>query len=361
MGKLGWPFWTKLVVVTVGLTGGVVFMYIQCKQYLNLCARWRARNRILLIQNAPEKTIPHHSQSPVTNSHQSSMEPNLGANNNQISVSLHRNDSSILVISAPLNNNFSSGTSGMINSEALSHNMTATQPHHIVANIENNYELDDDISCSNISFKHHLRHQDGEGTSSRGSLHNVFDNTSISTTNTSATARNMLAGDNDSNFHRIIPEGRDEEEEAGRELDNDSRKVATAKARYESGDAKLGTSMFVENGDILNDKNYPKLAHHHSQFLLPSAISPRFAEAVDARQKERRRYSDTKLLQNNSCNFENEFLINKTALFGESTRGRSEDLIFERCDDVFDPIDLNIQNILEMDMQTNRTNDDEQN
>lgn len=42
---IGWPFWTKLVVVTVGLTGGVVFMYIQCRQYLHLCHRWRARNR----------------------------------------------------------------------------------------------------------------------------------------------------------------------------------------------------------------------------------------------------------------------------------------------------------------------------
>lgn len=62
-GLIGWPFWTKLVVVTVGLTGGVVFMYIQCKQYLNLCNRWRARNRILLIQNAPEKI--HPPQSPV--------------------------------------------------------------------------------------------------------------------------------------------------------------------------------------------------------------------------------------------------------------------------------------------------------
>ena len=44
---IGWPFWTKLVVVTVGLTGGIVFMYIQCKQYLNLCTRWRARNRLI--------------------------------------------------------------------------------------------------------------------------------------------------------------------------------------------------------------------------------------------------------------------------------------------------------------------------
>ncbi|XP_063361089.1 E3 ubiquitin-protein ligase MARCHF8-like [Cydia amplana] len=61
-GLIAWPFWTKLVVVAVGFTGGAVFMYIQCRQYLHLCNRWRAHNRILLIQNAPEKMpIPHHS------------------------------------------------------------------------------------------------------------------------------------------------------------------------------------------------------------------------------------------------------------------------------------------------------------
>ncbi|CAG4937263.1 unnamed protein product [Colias eurytheme] len=54
-GQIAWPFWTKLVVVAVGFTGGAVFMYIQCRQYLHLCNRWRAHNRILLIQNAPEK------------------------------------------------------------------------------------------------------------------------------------------------------------------------------------------------------------------------------------------------------------------------------------------------------------------
>ncbi|KAM3962941.1 LOW QUALITY PROTEIN: uncharacterized protein ACR2FA_003043 [Aphomia sociella] len=54
-GLIAWPFWTKLVVVAVGFTGGAVFMYIQCRQYLHLCNRWRAHNRILLIQNAPEK------------------------------------------------------------------------------------------------------------------------------------------------------------------------------------------------------------------------------------------------------------------------------------------------------------------
>ncbi|XP_039749239.1 E3 ubiquitin-protein ligase MARCHF8-like [Pararge aegeria] len=63
-GLIAWPFWTKLVVVAVGFTGGAVFMYIQCRQYLHLCNRWRAHNRILLIQNAPEK-IPISGSPPM--------------------------------------------------------------------------------------------------------------------------------------------------------------------------------------------------------------------------------------------------------------------------------------------------------
>lgn len=68
-GLIDWPFWTKLAVVTVGLTGGIVFMYIQCKAYLHLCHRWKARNRILLIQNAPEKIHPLAPPSPVATHH----------------------------------------------------------------------------------------------------------------------------------------------------------------------------------------------------------------------------------------------------------------------------------------------------
>lgn len=44
-GLLEWPFWTKLIVVGIGFTGGVVFMYIQCKSYFMLCQRWKAYNR----------------------------------------------------------------------------------------------------------------------------------------------------------------------------------------------------------------------------------------------------------------------------------------------------------------------------
>lgn len=51
-GVLEWPFWTKLIVVAIGFTGGLVFMYVQCKMYLHLCRRWRAYNRTIYIRNA---------------------------------------------------------------------------------------------------------------------------------------------------------------------------------------------------------------------------------------------------------------------------------------------------------------------
>lgn len=54
-GILKWPFWTKLIVVAIGFTGGLVFMYVQCKMYVQLCRRWRAYNRVIYIQNCPEK------------------------------------------------------------------------------------------------------------------------------------------------------------------------------------------------------------------------------------------------------------------------------------------------------------------
>ncbi|XP_050433022.1 uncharacterized protein LOC126840960 [Adelges cooleyi] len=60
-GSLEWPFWTKLIVVGIGFTGGVVFMYIQCKSYFMLCQRWKAYNRVIYVQNAPEKPQKHQS------------------------------------------------------------------------------------------------------------------------------------------------------------------------------------------------------------------------------------------------------------------------------------------------------------
>ncbi|XP_075889417.1 uncharacterized protein marchf1 [Nelusetta ayraudi] len=56
-GVLEWPFWTKLIVVAIGFTGGLIFMYIQCKVYLQLWRRLKAFNRIITVQNCPEKGL----------------------------------------------------------------------------------------------------------------------------------------------------------------------------------------------------------------------------------------------------------------------------------------------------------------
>ncbi|XP_039273561.2 uncharacterized protein LOC120347588 [Styela clava] len=56
VGKLQWPFWTKLVVVAIGFTGGLVFMYVQCKVYVQLWKRLKAHNRVIFVKsNSPDE------------------------------------------------------------------------------------------------------------------------------------------------------------------------------------------------------------------------------------------------------------------------------------------------------------------
>ncbi|KAL3877340.1 hypothetical protein ACJMK2_035063 [Sinanodonta woodiana] len=50
-GALEWPFWTKLIVVAIGFTGGVAFMYVQCKMYFTLCKKWQTYNKTILIDS----------------------------------------------------------------------------------------------------------------------------------------------------------------------------------------------------------------------------------------------------------------------------------------------------------------------
>ena len=59
-GQLDWPFWTKLVVVAIGFTGGLVFMYVQCKVYVQLWRRLRAYNCIIMVKEVPEKQKPEY-------------------------------------------------------------------------------------------------------------------------------------------------------------------------------------------------------------------------------------------------------------------------------------------------------------
>ncbi|XP_054846161.1 E3 ubiquitin-protein ligase MARCHF1 isoform X1 [Eublepharis macularius] len=68
-GVLEWPFWTKLVVVAIGFTGGLVFMYVQCKVYIQLWRRLKAYNRVIFVQNCPDtaKKIEEKNPSSVQN------------------------------------------------------------------------------------------------------------------------------------------------------------------------------------------------------------------------------------------------------------------------------------------------------
>ncbi|XP_042624235.1 uncharacterized protein LOC109100971 [Cyprinus carpio] len=70
-GILEWPFWTKLVVVAIGFTGGLVFMYVQCKVYMQLWRRLKAYNRVIYVQNRPETCKKNVFDKP------SLLEPNL--------------------------------------------------------------------------------------------------------------------------------------------------------------------------------------------------------------------------------------------------------------------------------------------
>ncbi|XP_069466655.1 E3 ubiquitin-protein ligase MARCHF8 isoform X2 [Ambystoma mexicanum] len=81
-GILEWPFWTKLVVVAIGFTGGLLFMYVQCKVYVQLWRRLKAYNRVIYVQNCPEtskknlfekpaQTEPHYESKEVFGIHHS--------------------------------------------------------------------------------------------------------------------------------------------------------------------------------------------------------------------------------------------------------------------------------------------------
>lgn len=228
--------------------------------------------RILLIQNAPERFQTNQTQSPIIlrNSCRSS------------SATLHQSAVSDLVLTTP-NRNVAFERSNQPNSSYEFHRQQHSQ---VFANIENNccnFELDDDGS-SQISFKRHE-----EPNSSKGSLHNAYDNTSISTSNASATTRNFAFGAELSSL-KINP-GLEDVREA--ENDNDRRKKLGEKS---------STSIFIENSDLLDDNNYPKLnisrLSTEKTYFVPVNV-----------KKDDRRYSDTKLT--NTICFENEFLVKK--------------------------------------------------
>jgi len=85
---LQWPFWTKLIVVAIGFTGGLVFMYIQCKVYVHLCKKWKAYNRIIVVQDAPEG-VHKPADGQLNKSSHSSVLPDISSSRRSSSAPLH--------------------------------------------------------------------------------------------------------------------------------------------------------------------------------------------------------------------------------------------------------------------------------
>lgn len=96
----------------------------------------------------------------------------------------------------------------------------------------------------------------------------------------------------------------------------------------------------------------------HSSILLPTTA--RISRSIDEGervQKDLRRYSDTKLL--NQFHMENEILLSRKKdvddVLGSPTPKTANtnfnELFFEHCDENFDPLELNIQKVLELDIK----------
>lgn len=136
------------------------------------------------------------------------------------------------------------------------------------------------------------------------------------------------------------------------------------------------SSVFLENSDILDDKDYPKLYHRHSAIMMaPDTIS------CDNDAKIRR-YSDTKLLHSahnvDDDDDENDLYMNETYnnhpmpifnvanVLGASIPTTTHenhpenyqitDIIFDSntTGGTYDPLELNIQEMLELDIATSR-------
>ncbi|XP_015199957.1 E3 ubiquitin-protein ligase MARCHF1 isoform X2 [Lepisosteus oculatus] len=88
-GVLEWPFWTKLVVVAIGFTGGLVFMYVQCKVYVQLWRRLKAYNRVIFVQNCPD-TVKKAEEKTATNNQSNGNKDSVAVPVSQTETNSHR-------------------------------------------------------------------------------------------------------------------------------------------------------------------------------------------------------------------------------------------------------------------------------
>ncbi|CAF0856952.1 unnamed protein product, partial [Didymodactylos carnosus] len=124
-----WQFWTKLIVVAIGFTGGLVFLYVQCKMYLQLCIRWRQFNQRIIIHSISERQAKNFNSPPdhTTNSYSF-----INQNNDGIITVLDANSLPQITSSTANIDNDSSTTfhSVSLTDEQRRHNHTAVTRHN---------------------------------------------------------------------------------------------------------------------------------------------------------------------------------------------------------------------------------------
>uniref|UniRef100_A0A1B0EXA8 Uncharacterized protein n=1 Tax=Lutzomyia longipalpis TaxID=7200 RepID=A0A1B0EXA8_LUTLO len=244
----------------------------------------------------------------------------------------------------PFPRNGSSSTTGNYPAAAGAANLGqlyARPPSHgeIVANIENNHlNYDRDWTLDDVSQMSFKPCPQGSGSMTplafHDSVHNIYEQQPP-----------MRASSSSGN---ASGSGRSSQEH-----------IISAPGPSRTGDLslfKLGntsSAVFLENRDILSDGAYPKVTCRHSSV----GINPTDGGGTDGvPPKDTRRFSDTKLLQQSADPAANDAIFNVTNLLGPSIPAKCDatpqitDIIFE-AGSSFDPLELNIQEMLELDIQ----------
>lgn len=256
----------------------------------------------------------------------------------------------------------------------------------IVANIENNplhYERDWQLDDSSQSSFRPCPQGSGSMTPMpfHDSVHNMNEiaprRSSSNSTSGSSTDINQLP--NQSSF--TTPPNT-----AILQHQHPTRSAASSAGQSKTNDLNLfkvhtnpmvpNSALFLENSDILNDAQYPKLYHRHSTVFMSPPLNEITSVSADERvhvsdssYRDHRRYSDTKLLHQRPAGSGRNVIVsidqqivpifNVTSVLGVAITppvaslepDPPTEIIFDTVDQTtFDPLELNIQEMLELDV-----------
>lgn len=246
------------------------------------------------------------------------------------------------------------------------HNINRLPHGQIVANIENNplhYERDWTLDDSSQSSFKPCPQGSGSMTPFHDSVHNMYENpappvrSSSHSTNGSGSDLNQMP-------NIATASAMSSAATIAKTNDLNLFKVNTHMMNFPN------SAVFLENSDILNDADYPKLYHRHSTIFMSPEINDNLDKFL---VKDTRRYSDTKLMHQqrigtsssagrpvecvvpifNVTNVLGVAIQSTTASNADEPAANVTDIIFEQsgsANSTFDPLELNIAEMLELDV-----------